>query len=132
MIRYHPEVRKWERYKREPMPLGEKGAQSDASDDIDHSDKDAQHDVRVPAVHVKLLQSVNLLPKHEADVKVCLEGVYQPKTPVLVESDPLLETVGLRLHESVVTPDGDSVTMLRLINPSGFTCRSSTKVILVV
>ena len=62
-------------------------------------------------------------PQHEMDVKVCLEGEYQPKTPVLLESDPQLQTVGLQLGDSYVCPNGDCVAVLRLTNPSGFTCR---------
>ena len=92
-------------------------------EDTEHSEQESQREVRVPAVHVKLLQSVNLLPKHETDVKVRLEGDYQPKIPVLVESDPQLETIGLQLDDSYVCPDGGGITVLRLINPLGFTCR---------
>ena len=124
IISYHPDVRKWNRSKLEPMPQSNDGSgKGDAVEDTEHSEQESQCEVRVPAVHVKLLQSVNLLPKHETDVKVRLEGDYQPKIPVLVESDPQLETFGLQLDDSYVCPDGDGVTVLRLINPSGFTCR---------
>ena len=106
------------------MPQSNEGSgKGDVVEDTEHSEQESQREVRVPAVHVKLLQSVNLLPKHETDVKVRLEGDYQPKIPVLVESDPQLETIGLQLDDSYVCPDGDGITVLRLINPSGFTCR---------
>ena len=123
IISYHPDVKRWNRSKLEPMPQSDdESGEKAVTEDSEVPEKE-NREVRVPAVHVKLLQSVSLLPKHETDVKVRLEGDYQPKTPVLVESNPELETVGLHLDDSFVCPDEDGITVLRLTNPSGFTCR---------
>ena len=87
----------------EPMPLpDDKGDKKALAGDPESPSNESHREVRVPAVHVKLLQSVSLLPKHKTDVKVRLEGDYEPKTPVLVESDPQLETVGVHLNEERV------------------------------
>ena len=68
MINYHPDVRRWNRYKLEPMPQSEgESGEGAVAKDSELIEKESHHEVRVPAVHVKLLQSVSLLPQHETD-----------------------------------------------------------------
>lgn len=90
--------------------------------DTEPSEKESHSEVRVPAVHVQLLQSISSYAATSAwdSGKVCVEEDRgQPsKTTLLLEPDPQLKTVDVQLDNSFVCPDDDGIAVLRLKNPS--------------
>ena len=76
----------------------------------------------VPAVRVRLIQDVRILPYQSSTVKVQLDGVHQiPKnTPLLLEADSTLwDEVNVQLVNALVQPADHSTALVRLDNYSG-------------
>ena len=76
----------------------------------------------MPAVRVRLIQDVRILPYQSSTVKVKLDGVQRiPKnTPLLLEADSTLrDELNMRLVNAVVQPADDGNALVTLDNYSG-------------
>lgn len=114
IISYHPDVRPWNK------DNGELVLQpSDKQKESTLSKKDA----RVPQVRVRLLQSVKVLPQHTKNVKVQVDKEYRSGEPMLLEPDSLLDEKGLQIDRAIFRPDNSGIGVIRLTNPTGYSCK---------
>ena len=78
-------------------------------------------EVKVPAVRVCLLQSVNVPSGRSSLVPVCVEGTSYPGETLLLEYDPGVEAItGLRVDDSLLQPNEDGVAHVQVSNISRF------------
>ena len=75
----------------------------------------------VPSVRVKLIQSVQLPPRHDVKVSVQLEGNNAFCGPVLIESNSEYLPDGLSFAESLIATPEQKQTEVILTNPTDVT-----------
>ena len=112
IIRYHPNVRPWEkRHQR-----ASKEQSKEFGGDVCWGDG-----AIVPTVHVKLLQSVRVLLLHAAQVQVQVEDDCDPQDRLLVvEPDDHRSPNGIELQPGLLCVR-EGIALVQLINQTGFT-----------
>ncbi len=78
-------------------------------------------EARVPMVRVRLLQSLQVLPRQGTCVRVGIER-EQLTGPILLEPGQAVEQAGLQIEHGIVELE-DGHTNLFVINPTGFSQR---------
>ena len=99
----------------------EEPTQEDIEDERDVSEETVHTNAAVPVIRVRLLQSVNLLPRQSLPVLVKVD-CHDYRKPLLLEYDKEVDdAIGLQVENAILNPSRKGVAEVVVTNPSGFT-----------
>ena len=81
-------------------------------------------EAQVPLVRVHLVQAVSMLPHQSMGITVRLDGSYDNRDTLMVESScELSDTAGVCLEEALINASSDGFAYLVLSNTNGVSCQ---------